>query len=268
MKNRLLGFFILVIMIFVWAFWLLSRQVTEKNISWNENFSWENEEKIIFQELEKTEEIQTSSWRIDEITKQNSNFSYFKIWEEEFFFNIVNSKLEIKFWEKKIWYFDVVLESEIKVSEIFWWEKIFLIELWEKKYIYSKNSWFLKDFETELKINYAKVSEWNYLFFSEGKWSFVLYKQKNQLEFFHLFEDFIFYKNWYIWIVWENEEIRKNKFWLEWKKNFVIYFEPKTKETKIIYELDFLPKNIWQTGEKIFLINTKNSIFFVENFEI
>lgn len=270
MKNRLLWLLIISIFVFVGFIYLINREISEKKSEKNIiNNSWILEEnKIIFKKIEEEKqsaswlEIENNSWTLEE---KGDHFAYFLVNSEKFFFDIVWEKLELKNGENSLWFFDVVLKNDLKISEIFSEKKLFLIEIWEKKYIYSKENWFLKDFETKLQISYWKISDWNFLFFSEGKWIFVLYKEKNELEYLSLFTDFIFYKNWYIWIISENDTEKKSRFWLSWK-NIVFYFEPKTWEKKIIYDLEFFPKKIWEENSKIFLENDKNEKFILENY--
>lgn len=267
MKNRLLWLLLLSIIIFVWFIWLLDREEKKKNNLKKEVKTWTLVEKnTILKKLEEEKKQQINSWKIEELKNISSNYAYFNVNSEKFYFNIIWEKLELKNEENSLWFFDVVLKKDLKISEIFWAEKYFLIEIWEKKYIYSIDYWFLKNFETKLKIDFSKYSSWNFIFFSEGKWSFVLYKDKNELEYFALFNDFIFYKNWYIWIIYSSDSEKKSRFSLYWNKNFILYFEPNTKEQKVIYEIDFWVKKIYELENKIFLENDSWEKFFLENF--
>lgn len=266
MKNRLFWFLIIVIFIFVWFFWLINREQIEKNITKNTN-TWILEEKeISFTKILEENLENNSNEKIENLKNKSSNFAYFNINSEKFYFNIVWDKLEVKNWENILGFFDVVFKKDIKVSEIFWAFENFLIEIWPKKYIFSKQNWFIKEFETNLKITYTKFSLWNFIFFSEKKWSFVLFKEKNELEYFSLFNDFVFYKDWYIWIISSNDSNKKNRFGLNWNKNFVLYFDPKTKQQKNIYDLWFFPEKIYEIDWKIFLENEKKEKFKIENF--
>lgn len=263
MKNRILWLLLLSLVIFAWMIWLLIREEKKKNNLENQIWTWKIEKNIIFKKIDE-EKKETNSWEIQE--NISWNYAYFKINSEDFYFNIVWERLELKNTEKSLWFFEVVLKKDLKVSEIFWVEKYFLIEVWEKKYIYSKKFWILKDFQTKLEISYSKYSSWNFVFFSEGKWSFVLFKEKKELEYFALFNDFIFYKNWYIWIIYSSDSEKKSRFSLEWYKNFVLYFEPETKNQKIIYEISFSPKKIYEFEEKIFFENEVWEKFILENY--
>lgn len=259
MKNKIFWFLILSIFIFIWGLWLLWRDISEKNILENDkNFSEEKE--VIFQKYENNNF--ENSWFLD---WENESYAYFYLSEEKFYFDVVWEKLELKNFENSIWFFDFALKKDLNILEIFWDWKIFLIEIWDKKYIYSKKDWLIKNFETKLKIDYGKKSDWNFIFFSDWKWAFVLYKDKNEIEYFSLFLDFVFYKNWYIWIISENDYNRFSRFDVS-GKNIILYFEPKTWDKKIIYNLDFLPKKIWQEDGKIFLENNKNEKFSIENY--
>lgn len=266
MKNRLYWLLILSIFIFVWFIYLISREESNKNLVTKTWAVLKDEKKIIFRKADFENKKISWTWKIEELREKNINYAYFNINSEKFYFNIVDSKLEISFWEKKIWVFDVVLKEDIKVSEIFWDKNIFLIELWEKKYIYSKKYSFIKEFQTKLDIEYSKISISDFIFFSKDKWSFVLYKEKNDLEYFSLFTDFIFHKDYYIWIIASFDEDKKKRFSLNWNKNYILSYNPITKEKKIIYELDFLPKKIWQEDEKIFIENFNQEKFIIENY--
>lgn len=265
MKNRLYWFLLLVLIVFVWLVYLIFRQET-KRIE-NTNQSWALEEnKIIFTKIEKEKEKTSNTGKIQEIRDKNTNYAYFNVSGEKFYFNIVWEKLELKHSGDVLWYFDVVLKKDLKVSEILWQEKLFFIEIWEKKYIYSELSWFVKNFETKLEINYSKISLWNFIFYSENKGAFVLYKDKNELEYFSLFNDFIFYKTWYIWVVSGSDTEKKSRFWLKNSKNYILFYDPKTKNQKIVYELNFMPTKIYESDEKIYFENKELEKFSIENY--
>lgn len=261
MKNRLLWILILAIFIFVWFFYLISREIKPKNEKNTNSWIVKNvEEKV---NLKKISE-KTNSWQIEKNNEKENNFAYFGFGEDKFRFNINNSKLEIKLNENSLGFFEVILSKEINVQKIYGEEWLFLISLWKERKIYSKKTWFVKEFSSKLFIDYAKISETNFIFYSNWKWAFVLEKNKNELEYFSLFSDFIYFKNGYIsFILAENSEL-KNRFKISSNNNFLIYFDPETKEVKKILELNFLPKKIWQENSKIFLENEKNEKFELE----
>lgn len=268
MKNRIFWFLILVFVIFwVLLYFMFKQEQAKNNIeTWTWINSWSLEEKVVFSKISSSWNIETSENKIENLREKASNFAYFRIWENKFYFNVSGEKLELKVWEKNIWFFDLVLAHEIKVSEIFWLTKTFLIELKDKKIIYSLENDILKEFETKLDITYWKFSNWNFVFFSKDKWTFVLFKEKSDLEFFPIFSDFVFYKSWYIWIIWREDSERKSRFEIESSKNIVLYFDPKTKEKKVIFELDFQPIKIFEKDEKIFLQTPNGEYFSIENF--
>lgn len=264
MKNRLFWLFIISLVILIWFFIFLFKLEDNKNNLEKNKWITENNTNLLKLKTIKKEEI--NSWYIEEFSTLPLNYAYFYVNYEKFFFDIVWKRLELKLWENSLWFFDIVLKDDLNISEIFWENKYFLIEIWENKYIYSKQKWFIKKFETKLKITYSKYSNGNFIFFSDEKWSFILYKDKNDLEYFPLFKDFIFYKDWYIWIIDYLDFERKSRFSLPWSKNIIFYFEPDTNKQKIIYELDFYPKKIYEFENKIFFENKNDDKFFLENY--
>lgn len=267
MKNRLYWFLILVFVIFIAFFYLISRDKSKNNSL--ETKTWvvvEKKQEIIFLKENSIDEVESNSWKIEDIKERASNFAYFNLDSNKFYFNIIWDKLELKLNSEHLWFFEVVLKNDINVSKILWEKDLFLVEIWENKYIYSKNNWFIKHFETKLTITYSKFSDSDFVFFSEQKGAFILAKSKNNLEYFPIFSDFIFYKSAYIWIISSSDEEKKSRFKLSWNKNFVLYYNPKTQETKLIYDLDFLPKKIWQENKKIFLENWNWEKFSLENY--
>ena len=268
MKNRLFWFLLLVLIIFVAFVYLINRQESQKNIK-KETSSWSTQSeqsKATLTKILDLDKKETNSWKIENLKWNQSNFAFFDVDGEKFSFNIIDQKLELKIWEQSLGFFEIVLKNDLNVLKIFWESGLFLIEIGEKKYIYSKNNWFLKNFETKLNINYAKISESNLIIFSENKWTFVLYKDKTELEYFSLFDDFIFYKDWFIWIIWASDSEKKKRFFINDSKNILYFYDPIAKIWKIIYKLDFLPKKFWEGNSEIVLENEKWEKFSLKNY--
>ncbi|PZM82188.1 hypothetical protein DLH72_04350, partial [Candidatus Gracilibacteria bacterium] len=201
MKNRLYGFLILVFVIFIAFFYLISREKSRNNIETKTGIILEEKQEIIFLKEENNNEISSNSGKMEDIKQKVTNYAYFNINTDKFYFNIIGDKLELKLNSEHLGFFDVVLKNDINVSKIFGEKDLFLVEIGEKKYIYSKNNGFIKNFETKLFITYSKISDSDFIFFSEQKGAFILSKSKNNLEYFPIFSDFIFYKSSYIGII-------------------------------------------------------------------
>lgn len=270
MKNRILWILILSIFILIGFFYLSSREVEKKNQV--EIWTWNLEEtkkipKLEKLEIKKQEEKKDNSEKIEDLKAKENNFAYFNFWEEKFYFNVKNGKLELKNNENNLWFFDLVLQKDLNISKIYPQNDLFLVEIWEKKYIYSKKNVFIKDFQTKLFINYSKFSDWNFIFFSDWKGSFVLYKNKNELEYFSIFNDFIFYWKWYLWIVNNSDLELKNRFGIKNDKNSVVFYVPENNFSKKVVDFDFALRKIWQENGKIFLENESWEKFILKDFE-
>lgn len=198
--------------------------------------------------------------------------SFYLEWIWEFYFNKANN-LELFFENKKIWSFDIVEKDLIKLENIYnnsskYDKNYFYLEIGNKKFIYSIKNLDYKEINLNVKINYIKSNN-DILSIVTGKWTFIYNYLNWKQEYFSLFNDFVFYKNWYIAIFIKDDKIRINNFWLEDNnKDKIIFFNTETKEKKLLYEAELDLNKIMSIGDKIIFIDKDNNEFSLNLLEI
>ena len=158
---------------------------------------------------------------------------------------IQSNSNNIQFWKNNILY-----------SKIYWIEDVVYFTDNEKLYFYNlknNNSYFII-FKPE--INYIKKLNNNSYLINSSVWSYVFNFLNKEIEYFSIFSDFVSINENYIWIVNNNEKVRKtnlgikDKFW-----NLIVYYNSDDK-TKFVLE------NLTNEIEKIYFEEKK---LFIEN---
>jgi hypothetical protein len=163
--------------------------------------------------------------------------------------------------------FSLVPENLLEIQKVYyalWWEYYILV--WNKKYLYIKNTDTIKEFELNVSINYIKKIDGEYLI-NTTKWTFLLDRQ-NTVEYVDIFEDFVYYNESYVWILRNTDTRRLNNLWFTLSKNnAIVYYNPTTKETKILYETNLnLTKIYFNTTTEIYFEENWNNTYKLQNF--
>lgn len=260
MKNRLLWLLILSVFVIIGLFYIVSLdKKTEKN---TENQTQNKEKnKVILKKIKAEKEIElkkveeTTKEKITRLKEENKYYKIITLWENKFYFQVSWKRLELFLNKKSIWFFDVFFKNMINIKQIYSNENKFLIEIWNKKYIYNKINWSLENFILKIPILYAKETDINYII-KTTKWIFLF--SKGKIEYSQIFSDFIYYNNWYLWILnLDDKNRRKNLGFEKNTKNLIIYYNPLSKEKKKIFEADFQISKIYKNWNKIFVENKK-----------
>jgi len=113
-----------------------------------------------------------------------------------------------------------------------------------------KNNTYIKK-EFIPSINYIKQN-WNDLFIiNTNIGSFYLNKKTKNLDYFSMFDDYVKKWDYYIWVIKEDDFVRKNNFWFTNNKlNLVVLYNIKNKKVRII-------DSFWSKITKIYLENNK-----------
>jgi len=185
-----------------------------------------------------------------------------KLWY--FYFKTDNWKLVLFSFnnetEKKLWEFNFVDSSLVKINQIYWKNDVIFIELWDDKFLYYLNSYESKKVDLRIPINYIKVwKSKNEYIISTQKWLFLYNEQKDFLEYFYLFKDFVFKDDHYIWVIWKEEKQKFINFNLKdnWK-NLIIIYSTKDLDRKIILETDLQIDKIILENNKIYFFNNND----------
>jgi hypothetical protein len=159
--------------------------------------------------------------------------------------------------------------SKLWIKEVLWNSSYITILIWEEKYLYNLNTKFMKKLDLALEIEYVKswINNLEFLF-KTTVWIFIYSIQNNSMEYFVFFEDFIYYKNGYLWIVRKDEDIKlKNLGFEEEKENLIIYYNPGTKEKRIIYKTDIALKKLFYKWKKVYFEDNEWGEYELKNID-
>ena len=222
--------------------------------------------------LEKTKEVKqeqklSNKEKIEELRKAKSYYATFKLDNgKNFYFTEKSWKLTLSYLENNIASFDIVDKEDIFIKEVYWDDNSIFLQLWSKKYLYNLTSNFLQEIDLNIELDYIKYWNNNYIFVT-SKGSFVYDIRTNNLEYFSLFKDFIYFEDYYVWFVKTTEERILKNLWFEGKNgNIVISYNPFNKEKKIIYETSVDFSKIINRNWNILLINNNGEEYVLENF--
>lgn len=276
MNSRFKKLLISVFLLLIW-FWYLYYVISNKvdDFAQNQELKRIEDEKVKQEGLKKkvTLEKKEEAWsgkmvdvwsgktvdvnkKIEELRKKNSSYAYFKIdnFDDSFSFLEENGSLSLYFWDVKIWTFKKVNKAELWIKEVIWNPSYITIFVWNEKFLYNLKTKVIKNIDLAVDVEYIKswINNLEFLF-KTPVWIFVYTIQNNTLEYFIFFEDFVYYKNWYLWIIKKDEDIKLKNLWFEEEKqNLIIYYNPGTKEKNIIYKTDTDLKKIYYRWEKVY----------------
>jgi hypothetical protein len=114
----------------------------------------------------------------------------------------------------------------------------------------------------KLQIDYIKYIDNNIYVIKTDKWSFVFNLANKTINFVSIFNDFILYKNNYIGVINQDDQIRKNNLWF-WDENFnlLIKYNISSKEKTIIEKFDDEIEKIYLENNKVFVKTINNEIY-------
>lgn len=272
MSNRLL--WILIIIWFIWAWYLYYNlsYLKDKNIALNNEKILNSQTTEIKKEPELipvlVEKIELSnSQKIDELKEKTSSYKVIKV-------NDFSKAIFIENWNwlslsldwNEIWNFDLVDSDLLRVESIYWTDSDLYLEIWDKKYYYRNSTKNIYEIDLNINIIYVKNSSNDNLIIVTEKWSFTFNISSKKAEYFSFFNDFIYYNDWYIWLVKDSEtRILKNIWINSSNKNSIIYYNPNTKEKKLVHWIDINIKYIFERYNKIYFIWENNEIFELIN---
>lgn len=263
MINRIL--WIIILSVFILA-WYLYYEYNYKNIliENNSNIDTENEwlKEISLAKLEKEETNLTNTQKIELLKKYRS----FNLWNKQVYFEENNWKIELYINEKYISSFEKIDKNQINLMEIYWSFNDLYFAIWDKKYIYNSSLWRINEFVLNININYIKKSENKYLINTE-KWTFIYDFYKKEINYFSIFNDFVFYNWLVIWIIKNDEEIIKNNFWFDNENdNLIVYFNQETKDKMILLKTSENINKIYNSDDKIYFLDEENNEYLLENY--
>lgn len=264
MKNKLLALLILSVTLIGLGIYYMQVFLWKEDGKTEQTQTWDLEKQVFLEEIEKDiyndeKETETESWNITNTIKEkkieeiSQYYKIIKLNSETFYFyiNWENLVLRLDSW-KVIWTFPIVLEKNIKIQNIYLSTEKFLLFLWDEKYIISMKWEVLWNFNFKIPIKYIKEDENNYIIISE-KWVFLYDKRTKEISYSYIFSDFIIYDKAYLAIIDKDDKERLEKFSIDLEnKNIIFYYNPQTKEQKIIYKTEIWLNKIFQNGDRIY----------------
>ena len=276
MSNRFLWILIIIGFIWVWYLYYNLSYLPEKKLRIEQNL-----QKSLVVEVKKPELIKqiidkpdlTNTQKVEDI---NMTWSWVKENNQDYkTFNLVNnskahfiennSKLDLYLNSNKIWSFTLVYSQYLRVDLISWSNLDLFIEVWADKYFYNNKAKTITQIDLNIHTQYVKTWSENNLIFVTDKWSFIYSIYDKSFEYFSYFSDFVYYNNWYIWLVRESDKRILSNLWFKTKNNLIVYYNPNTKEKKIIYETDLNITKIYVQNNKLFFINDAWEMYELEN---
>jgi hypothetical protein len=269
MSNRFL--WILIIIWFIWAGYLYYHlsYLPEKELKIKQELQdslviEQKEPELIKQEIDIIE--LTNAQKIEEIKENNNNYRTFKFNNNKAYFIENGNKLDLYLDSNKIWSFTLVYKQYLRVDLVAGTTKDLYIEVWADKFYYSNKTKAISKIDLNIDVEYVKVWTENRLILVTDKWSFIYSIYDNSLEYFSYFSDFIFHNNGYVWLVKKEDKRILNNLWFETNNNLIVYYNPSTKEKKIVYETDLEINKIYKLGEDIIFSLNNNTEYKLENY--
>lgn len=262
------------------------------DIAWffDVNSNIENELKIFFKErifldeveLTKKEKIEaileknqiTKKEKIESILEKKDLLTYFKYFDfdDKWIFVLKETPVSVDLYDydnnKKLYSFKKVVKKDISIYNIIWDNSI-LVKVLDKNIIYNLNSWKIYEFELNINIKYVKYSiEKKEYIINTDKWSFIYYKKDNKLEYFYLFEDFVYF-NWnIIWLLSNSDNVRINNYWIDvnWEQSLIFYNTLNKSKTKIL-DLNYIVKSFYKEWFSLYLEDQNNNKQILKNID-
>ena len=276
MSNRLL--WILIIIWFIWAGYIYyhlkyipnkQEKVREEQIIQKEKQEQEIEEKNKPKLIKRNivEKELTNTQKIEEIKEKNNNYRVFRL-ENSYkaYFKQSWDGLDLFFNEDIIWSFPLVLADQLRVDIVKWTRKDLYIEVWDKKFVYKDNTKIISTIKLDIDVDYVKSTINNSIIIVSSKGSFIYSIYDKYLEFFTYFSDFIHFDDWYLGLVNKNEKRILNNLWFESNnKDLIVYYNPNTKEKKLVYETELALWKMYINKEKLYIVTDEWELYKLEN---
>lgn len=270
MTNRILWILILILVFWAWYLYYIFQYKPNKELEnlqkQQETQLQETKKEITLQKVElkkQEDEIIDNKENIEE-KKYYSSFDLPNLWE--FYFIEENNKLNLFSKNEELLNFDIVDKDELDIKEVIWNNNIF-IKVWENKYLYNLLTKENKKLEIKLDIEYVKTWQNDLEFLLKTPvWIFIYTYQNDEMNYFTFFEDFIYFKTWYIWIINSSEETKlKNLDLQDETKNLIIFYDPNTKEKNILYKTDLKLNKIFLEQNKVFFEDDSGDNYELNN---
>jgi len=184
-----------------------------------------------------------------------------------FYFMESNNKLLLYISWQKLWEFNKVEVKDLNVLEIIWNNDYIFLQIWENKYLYNLLTKQMNILDLKPSILYVKswINTQEFLFKTK-LWIYIYTYKNNKFEYFNFFEDFVYYKNWYLWIINKSDTRRLSNLSInQTNNNLIVYYNPNSKEKDIVYKTNLALKKIYFQNNKIYFEDSQNKEYELEN---
>ncbi len=206
--------------------------------------------------------------KIELVKLKNKYFWYKKIWKDLFIFKDLGNKLEFSYNNNLIGFLEKLDKKNISLNKVINSDNFYFLKFGNKSYLIDKQFLSLSKIDLNLKINYFKKINNNFLLINTEKGSF-LYDLKNKwLSYFNSLYDFIILDNWkYLWILKNNIIQQKKNLWL-WNipGDLLVEFDLKTKKVKLLKKLNFTVNKLYKKNLTIIIEDKKGNKYELINF--
>ena len=261
MSNRLLWILVLIGMFWIWYLYYSmiivpsqqsrAREALDAQVFLDQK---KNETKLIKEEIKDIE--LTKEEKIQFIREKRNSYKTFRFSNTlKAYFMKNDDSLDLYLDDKKIWNFDLVYSQYLRVEQVLGTPMDLYIEVWKDKFYYNYSTKLISKIELNIDILYVKVWTNNRLIFVTDKGSFIYSIYDKTLNFFSYFNDMVYINEWYVWLVQKDETRVLKNLWFEANKyNYIVYYNSKTKEKKIIYKTKLIIEKIYVEEGRLYLI--------------
>ena len=229
----------------------IDSEITMSNIEW----TWS-----------KNDETISSQDRINNIKTDLKSYKVIELWNNKFNFNNNENSLDLYLNSKFVFNFPIVSKESIDIKKIYSSDNEFFINIDWKYYIYSFTIDKIIPLDINLWINYIKKDDNLYLLNTE-KWIFVFNQVKNTIEYNDTFADFVYYKDWYVWIINSGDDRRQKNLWIyPQRQNSIFFYNPSNKQKKILYSTNLNLTKIYNNLSEIYFEEDDENLYKLENF--
>lgn len=277
MSNRFLS--VLLLLWIIWSWYLyyelkykpeqIQKQQEEK-LRQEKQIELEEKKEVSLKKIDTKIEINSQDIKEKiELLKQKNDYYFSRTLKDLWIFYF--EELEWWLWlfnsSRKLWEFRKVNLVDLDIKEVISNSDYFYFRIWDNKYLYNLMTNKTRKLDFKLDIEYIKMWKNSKEFlFVTSLWTFVYSIVDNSFEYFNYFLDFVYYNDWYLWIVNLDDETRlKNLSLKPDSNNLIVYYNPNSKEKKIIYKTKLDLTKIYFKNSKIYFENINLEEFELEN---
>lgn len=253
--NKTLSFlvlfiFFLTLYFYYNFFYLPERETIKQQIKLEQEKTEVKKDTFLEKYLDEKKELSNAE-KIKKLKKSKNNSFYREFENWSFLYSVVeNTKIFFYLNDNFLWVFDY-LWSDISVNFIYNSKNDFVLNLWEKKYLYVSDLSKFINLDFSIDILYIKKQTNNSYIFVTEKWSFVYDLNKKTFQFLSIFKDFINFENWYLWLVKREDKRVISNLWLEQYNSQIVFYNPLSKEKTLIFKSDLNLVKIYISNAEI-----------------